>query len=154
MLECADHVGIVAGEVRVTVQDEEARAEQRQGAPQRAAGPEQHAAIVGIHHLDAELAAIADHGLDLLGEMRDAQHDPADPVGPQQLELVDDERLAGDLDQRLGDRRGDRLEPRRQATREECHRQRHDTTTRVPSNSNRNRTSWRPAAAIAARSLA
>ena len=60
-------------------------------------------------------ATVADHGLDLLAEMAHAEHDAVDALLAQLVELVHDERLARDVDQRLGDRLGDRAQPSGQA---------------------------------------
>ena len=59
------------------------------------------------------------------------------------------ERPAGDLDERLRNRLGERPQPRRQAAGEDGDRQAHANSTFVPSKSNRNRTSSRPAAVMA-----
>ena len=87
-----------------------------------------------------------------LTEMSDTQNRAVHPVHPQQLELMDHEGLALDLDQGLRDRLRERPQTCSQSARENGDRQAHEKTTRVPSKSKRKRTSSRPTLAIAARS--
>ena len=49
--------------------------------------------------------------LDALAEVADAEHDPLGAVAREQAQLVQQERLAGDLDQRLGRVRDPLAEP-------------------------------------------
>ena len=51
--------------------------------------------------LEAEAGSVADLRLDQLAEVADRQDDPARPVRAEQLELVLDERLARDGQERL-----------------------------------------------------
>src|SRR5262249_58162767 len=119
----------------------------RQCLAQRPAGAEQLLAVVGVRGLDTVARPVTDDGLDLLAEVTQAEDDPP---ASQERQLMQHERLPRDLDERLRDRLGDRVEARRETTGEDGDGKHHEKTTRVPSKSNRKRTSSRPASAIAA----
>src|SRR5262249_12208453 len=116
-------------------------------------------ALARVLDLHAEAAPIADVGFDLITEVADTEHHATNAASPQPTELVSDERLPGDLEQRLGAGRLDRLParpepPGQQRPRDvgEFWRAAHDTITFAPSKSKRKRTSCRPAARRAWRS--
>ena len=75
-----------------------------------------------------------------------------DPLVAEPGELVLDERPAGNLDERFRDRLGHRTQARGEPAGKNRDRKAHAKRTFVPSKSKRNRTSSRPALAIAARS--
>ncbi len=81
----------------------------------------------------------------------------ANALAPELAQLVEQEGLAADLDEALRQRAGKCSEPRGQAARQDHDREErlvHWLITRVPSKSNRKRTSFRPASAMVLRSLA
>ena len=145
----ARDAGVVAQQIRIPVHDEEAIAEQRQCAAQGPAGALE--LVVRVVDAHSVRRAVAEHRFDLIGEMRDTHHDARDPRGAQQRGLVDDERCTRDLEQRFRDLLGDVTEACREPTGEDRAGRHHEKTTRVPSKSNRNRTSSSCASAIAAR---
>ena len=123
---------IVALEVRVAVQHEERIAEQRQRALQGAAGAEQRRAVEDVVEPHAQARPSPSASSIMLAEWPTQNTTRLTPLAPQQLELVRDERLAGDLDERLGDRRGDRPQPRGQAAGEDRDRQAHPNSDLRP----------------------
>ncbi len=84
--------------------------------PDAAAGIQQAGALVGDQ--DLQVAARAQVGLDLAGEVVDVDHDPLDPSLNQLVQHPVDQRPPSHRDQRLGGRVGQRphagAEPGRQ----------------------------------------
>ena len=81
----------------------------------------------------------------------DSMRSVPQPATAQERQLVVDERLAGDVHERFGHLRDDGSETRGEPASQERHghvreRRRHAMTVRVPSKSNRKRTSRRPEA--------
>src|SRR6185437_446333 len=86
--------------IGVAVEDEEALAEQLARTPDRAERSLEARCVVAVLDRDAE-ALVPDRLLDALAEVADAEHDPADAVAREQAQLMDQEGLPGDFDQRL-----------------------------------------------------
>src|ERR1041385_3909050 len=145
---------VVARQVRVAVEHEERFSEKRKGPLDRAGGTEGSGPVEGVFDLEAEPRAIARVLPDHLSPIPGAIHHPLHAVAPEQPHLVGDERLAVHIHQGLGDRVGQRPEPRGPPSpqnRDRIERLAHDwATTLVPSKSKRNRTSWSPASRMAA----
>src|SRR5207247_2423071 len=122
---------------------------------ERAGRAEEPGPIEGEIDAKTKGSAVAHLLLDHLPQVAGADHDARGAAGAEQVELMGDERLAVDVHEGFGHGRGQRLQPRGQAPRQDRHRVEplgHDwMTTLVPSKSNRNRTSWSPAWRIAAR---
>src|ERR1700683_332076 len=114
--------------------------------PQRTAGSEQTRTVVAIDNGNAELPAVADEGFDLFAKVTETENDAMDALPLQQTELVGDEGLASDLNQRFRDLFGQRLQPGRKTARQDRKRRHlgHWTSVLVPSKSNRTRTSSSP----------
>src|SRR5665213_2039288 len=92
---------IVDPQVRVAVEDEEALAEQLQGAPDRPEGAVEARRIAAV--ADANPAAAgADALLDRLPAIAGAEHDVGRAVGGEEAQLMNEERVSGHLQQRLG----------------------------------------------------
>ena len=144
--------GVVALEIRVAVQHQERAGQVRQRRAQRAAGAERPRPVEHIPDRHVPARAVAERLAQHLAEVPGQEDDVGEPVAAQQLDLVLGERTPGDLDERLGNALGHRLQARRQPARQDRDRQAHEKSTLVPSKSNRKRTSSRPAVAIAARS--
>ena len=154
-------------EVGVAVEHEERAAQKRQRPLQGACRAEQGRAVEDPLHVQAVVAAVADHVADTLAQVAGADDDARDALLAQPVELPGDERAAVDVDQRLGNRLGERTQPGREAAGENGDRQQaaacgrvvgsdlvaHQdcVTTVVPSKSKRKRTSWSPASRIARR---
>ena len=73
--------------------------------------------VVAVPDLDTELLA-PDAFLDLLTAIANAENDAGSAVAREQPKLMEQERLAGDLDERLGYIRHLRTEARTETTRE------------------------------------
>src|SRR5262249_44835462 len=142
---------IVALEVRVAVEDQKNRTEERQRLAQRTAGAQSVVAVVRIVHPFAEGRSVADDGFDLIAEMADTKDHVRYTVTSEQFELMGREGLAADVDERLGPVFRQRPETGRQSTGKNGDRQHQEKRTLVPSKSNRNRTSSSPACFIASR---
>ena len=91
-------------EPAIAVHHQKRVAEFGQRCAQRAAGAEQLRAVDPVADRDAKPASVADIGLDLLREIAGADHHARHALAAQQPELVRDERLAGDVQHRLGHR--------------------------------------------------
>src|SRR5579884_1285476 len=146
---------VATGEERVPVQHEESVAEQRQSLLERAGGTEKGGAVIRKSHAQSEGCAVADEALDLITQMPGANDHLANALLTHQAELMGDERLARDLEDRLGPPFGELSETLAEAARQHRHRKRtaHDcVTTCAPWKSNRKRTSCKPAPAMARRS--
>ena len=95
----------------VAVDDQERVAiDQRLGPDHAAAGLQQQRALVGNGDVEPEIA-VRHMRLDRFGQIMDVDHRPLDARVLQFLEHMVDQRLAGDLDQRLGPARGQRPHP-------------------------------------------
>src|ERR1700733_12649089 len=98
-------------------------------------------------------SAITHRRFDLLGQVADAEHHAIDAGAAQQVELVKNKRTAGDAQQRLGHPMREGMQPRGETARKYGDGQHdYDSTIFVPSKSKPNRTSSRPASAMACRS--
>jgi hypothetical protein len=64
---------------------------------------------------------VAERRLDLLAQMAHAQHDVAEALAPEQFQLMREEWFPHHGHKRLGNRVGDRAQPRRQAAPEYRH---------------------------------
>ena len=114
-------VAVVDAEEGVTVKDEEAIAEQRGRLADRPERPVEPRRVVAVGDLDA-LAIRPDRFLDHLTAVADAQHDTRHAVVGEEAQLVDEERLAGDLDQALGPVTGRLPQAGSPPSREDAHR--------------------------------
>jgi len=130
---------------------DKAGAEHRQRAFQRSGGAKQRRAIEHVLDPEPEACSVAECVLDHGSEVRHTEHHVAHPFAFQPLQLVLGERAPADVDQRFWDAGRDRAEARGQPAGKDGHRHAHANSTFVPSKSNRNRISSRPAAAIAER---
>ncbi len=88
-------------QVAVAVKDEKFLAEERERAAQRAAGSLQRRTVETIGDVQAEITAVADGLFDLFAEMTDAQHHAFDAFAAEQVQLMHDEGLSGDDNQRF-----------------------------------------------------
>ena len=112
-----DRVGRAVDPQIVAVDAEERRvAEQRQGTDEPAAGLEQPRALVRDRHLDI-MDPRVQMRLQRVGQIMDVDHGAPDSGAAQPIEDMVDQRLAGDADQRLGPRGGERAHPLAQAGR-------------------------------------
>jgi hypothetical protein len=132
---------IIAVQVRVAVQHEERGSNQRQRASQGAAGAKRTGAIVRITDAQAPARSVADRRLDLCAQMTDAQDDVADATAAEQLELMDEKGSARHVHERFRDVTCERAKPCCRAAGQDRDRQHYETSTFVPSKSNRNRSS-------------
>jgi len=107
------HGGVVDAQVGVAVEHEEALAQQRQGAAQRAGGAGQPGRVVGVADVEAERGA--DARLHLVALVADAHDHALRAVVAQQLELPERERAPGHGQERLGRAAAKRAQPRAQA---------------------------------------
>src|SRR5207253_1222538 len=96
---------------------------------------------------------VADNRLNLLAQVPYAKHHFCHALTFQIGQLTQYEGLAGHVHQGLGNGLGDWMKAGGQTTREDSHRELHENSTFVPSKSNANRTSSRPALVMAWRSL-
>ena len=123
--EQAKPVGGAVDPVIVAVDHQEwVAVDHRRRLDQPAAGLEQKFAFVGdgdreIRRLGCEM------GFKRIGEIVDVDHQLADPGSAQPVEHMIDQRLAGQLDQRLGPGRGQRPHPLAQASGHDHRRVRH-----------------------------
>ena len=90
--------------------DEERLVEQVAGVADAAGRAERHR-LVGVGHRDAELAAVAEVGLDVVGQERDRDDDLVEPVLLQQADDVLHHRPVGERQHRLRRVRGERAQP-------------------------------------------
>ena len=106
--EQLDRVGRAVDPQIVAVEREERIAvDQRRGLDEPAAGLHQQVALVGDHHLKPVRAA-RQMRFERVGEIMDVDDDLLDARHAQLLEHMVEQRLAVDLDQRLGLGRGQR----------------------------------------------
>ncbi len=90
--------------------EERVAVDQRRGLDQPAARFHEQRPLVGNDDLQAMLAA-GEVRFDRIGEIMDVDHRLPHAGGAQMLEHMVEQRLAGDLDQRLGPGRGQRPHP-------------------------------------------
>ena len=145
------HRLVVAFQVRVAVEHQERLAQERHRLAQRAASAERPLAVARIPHAQAVRRPVADGGLHALAKMPEAEDHVRNAARLEQLELARRKRLARHVHERLRCVSGGLAQPRRQPARKNRDRQAHETSTFVPSKSNRNRTSSSPALRIAVR---
>ena len=108
--EVRGHGVVVDGEVAVAVEDVEGVAELGEGLDEGAAGAEEFGAVEAVVDFDAPFCAVAVELDDLFAEVADAEDDMGEAGGAEEAELMGEERLAGDLDEELGDFFRDRAE--------------------------------------------
>ena len=110
---------LVLGELRieidvgedVAVQHQEALVEQVPGEPQRAAGPER-VGLLDVTDAYPELLPVAQHAPHAVGHEPARQDHLVDAVPSEPVDHERDVRAVGQRDDRLGDRRGQRPQPR------------------------------------------
>ncbi len=122
--------------------------------PHRTRGAKQRGPVVGVIDGQSEARAIACIIADALPVLPDAQHYALDAARAQQPQLVRQERLAVDFNQRFGNALGQRIKASAQTARQNRyrHRRAHDCESTVaPWKSKRMRTSRSPAPRIACR---
>ena len=102
----------------VAVEHQEAVVEQRLGVLERAAGAERRR-LLDVAQLDAEGAAVAEHVAHAGGHVPAGDDDVVDAVRAQPVEHEGDEGPVDERDDRLGDRRGQRAQPRAFAARQD-----------------------------------
>jgi hypothetical protein len=106
--EQADGVDRAVDPEIVAVDDEEAVIlDQRQRLDEPAAGFEEKGALVGDRDVDV-LHLVREMRLQRVGKIMDVDHRALDPGGAKPIEDMIEQRLAGDFDERLGARRGER----------------------------------------------
>jgi hypothetical protein len=75
-----------------------------------------------VGHVHAKPASIPHSRNELLASIADTEHDPLNTVGMKQPQLMDDERLTIDVEQRFRHTLGQWAQSRGQPTCQNCHR--------------------------------